>query len=258
MVTASMQPARIRLDRMCWIQLPVFNLVSFFQRRRGSYRAKPTLMQSGRPGQVLAKGILSRSKPLCTNYWARFWQNAPCPLSGSHFQTRLWSSTDDPDHIVQNQPGSDSVLANCVRFGPNGSGLETNSVQESSGPLLANTSEPIWIRRELDLACLLGNMHKSLGTVMTWHKIIKDSKQRGFHSGRLILCGGGGGGGGLSFFLNYSEHERETPMKCCMSLVVLTYSTTVRIITIYKKQNKQKQRRGITHHDADNTGVSLL
>ena len=120
-----LQPARIRLDHICWIQLPAFNSVPFFQ-RHGSYRAKPAQMQSGRPGQVLAKGILSRSKPLCTNHWAQFWQNAPCLLSDSHFQTRLCSSTDDPDHMVQNQPGSDLVLANSVRFGPNGSGLETN------------------------------------------------------------------------------------------------------------------------------------
>ena len=127
----------------------MFNSVPFFQRRHESYRAKPAQMQSVRPGQVLAKGILSRSKPLCTNHWARFWQNSPCPLSDSHFQTRLCSSTDhivqnqnspcplsdshfqtrlcsSTDHIVQNQPGSDLVLANCVRFGPNGSGLETS------------------------------------------------------------------------------------------------------------------------------------
>ena len=40
----------------------------------------------------------------------------PAPLPVSHFQTRFRSSTDVPDNIVQNQPGSDLVLADCVRF----------------------------------------------------------------------------------------------------------------------------------------------
>ena len=47
-----------------------------------------------------------------------------CYLKVSHFQTRLQSSTDVLDHIVQ--PGSDLVLADSVRFWPNGSGLESN------------------------------------------------------------------------------------------------------------------------------------
>ena len=36
------------------------------------------------------------------------------------------SSTDVPDHIVQNQPGSDLVLAGCVRFWLNGSDPEAS------------------------------------------------------------------------------------------------------------------------------------
>ena len=56
------------------------------------------------------------------NQWDRLWQNAPGPLPVSNFQTRLRSSTDGPDHIVQNQPGSDLILADCVRLWPNGSG----------------------------------------------------------------------------------------------------------------------------------------
>ena len=53
-----------------------------------------------------------------------FWQNATSPLPVSHFHTRFRSSTDVPDNTVQNQPGSDLVPANCVRFWPNGSGPE--------------------------------------------------------------------------------------------------------------------------------------
>ena len=53
-----------------------------------------------------------------------FWQHATGPLPVSYFQTRFRSSTDVPDNIVQNQPGSCLVLADCVRFWPHGSGPE--------------------------------------------------------------------------------------------------------------------------------------
>ena len=55
-----------------------------------------------------------------------FWQDATRPLPVSHFETRFRSSTDVPDNMVQNQPGSDLVLADCVRIGPNGSGPEAS------------------------------------------------------------------------------------------------------------------------------------
>ena len=55
-----------------------------------------------------------------------FWLDATGPLPVSHFQTRFRSSTDVPDNIVQNQPGSDLVLPDCVRFWPNGSGPEAS------------------------------------------------------------------------------------------------------------------------------------
>ena len=55
-----------------------------------------------------------------------FWQDATGPLPVSHFQTRFRSSIDIPDNTVQNQPGSDLVLADGVRFWPNGSGPEAS------------------------------------------------------------------------------------------------------------------------------------
>ena len=55
-----------------------------------------------------------------------FWQDVTGPLPVSQFQTRFRSSTDVLDNIVQNQPGSDLVLADCVRFWPNGSGPEAS------------------------------------------------------------------------------------------------------------------------------------
>ena len=61
-------------------------------------------------------------------------QESSGPVSGRtsftlpvfHFQTRLQSSTDSPDHIVQKQHGSELVLADGVRFWPNGSGPEAS------------------------------------------------------------------------------------------------------------------------------------
>ena len=58
--------------------------------------------------------------------WPGFWKDATGPLPVSHFPTRFCSSTDVPDNTVQNQPGSDLVLADCVRFWPNGSGPEAS------------------------------------------------------------------------------------------------------------------------------------
>ena len=58
--------------------------------------------------------------------WPSFWQDAACPLPVFHSKTRLHSSTDIPDNIVQNQLGSSLVLADCVRFWPNGSSPEAS------------------------------------------------------------------------------------------------------------------------------------
>ena len=79
-----------------------------------------------------------KASPVCRNLRPGFWQDATGLLPVSHFQTRLRSSTDVPDTIVQNQPGSDLVLADCVRFWPNGSGPEAGHcariVRPASGP----------------------------------------------------------------------------------------------------------------------------
>ena len=68
--------------------------------------------------------------------WPIFWQDATGLLPVSHFdfETRFHSSTDVPDNIVQNQPGSDLVLADCVRFWPNGSGPEASRFARITRP----------------------------------------------------------------------------------------------------------------------------
>ena len=55
-----------------------------------------------------------------------FWQDATGLLLVSHFQSRFRSSTDVPENIIQNLPGSDLVLVDCARFGSNGSGPEAS------------------------------------------------------------------------------------------------------------------------------------
>ena len=53
-----------------------------------------------------------------------FWQDATSLLLVSHFQTQLCSSTDVLDNIIQNQPQSNLVLADCASLWPNGSSPE--------------------------------------------------------------------------------------------------------------------------------------
>ena len=85
--------------------------------------------------------------------WPGFWPDANGPPPVSHFQSRFRSSTDVPDNIVQNQPGSDLVLADCVRFWPNGSGPEASLcariIRPVSGQCFLSESDP---------ACLLGSV----------------------------------------------------------------------------------------------------
>ena len=76
--------------------------------------------------------------------WPGFWQGTTGLLPVSHFQTWFRCSTDVPDKTVQNQPGSDLVLADCVMFWPNRSSLEESWCARTQ------------TRCELDPACLLG------------------------------------------------------------------------------------------------------
>ena len=85
-VTASV--AKTGPGRLCQIRLSASISAPFSQRRHGSYCAKPTRIQYGRPGQGLAKHIWSGSKLVCKNHLARFLagRNRPAssfPLSDS-------------------------------------------------------------------------------------------------------------------------------------------------------------------------------
>ena len=111
--------ARIGPDRVGRIRLPASFSVPFFQRRHGTYCAKPTRIRYRWPGQGLATLIWSESKPVCRFQAGRNRPATSFPLLKSvpFFHRR-------PDNIVRNQPGSDLLLADCARFWPNGSGPE--------------------------------------------------------------------------------------------------------------------------------------
>ena len=61
--------------------------------------------------------------------WSSFWQDTTgllLQVLDSHFPTRLHSSTDVLDNIIQNQPKANLVLADCARFWPNRSSIEVS------------------------------------------------------------------------------------------------------------------------------------
>ena len=115
--------ARIGPDRICRIRLLASVSVPFFQRRHGSDCAKLTRIRSGWPGHGLAKHIWSGSKLVCRNHRARFL--AECNRLATSFplpDSVLFFHRRNLDNTVQNQLGSEWVLADYVRFWPNGSG----------------------------------------------------------------------------------------------------------------------------------------
>ena len=100
------------------VQVPTSNSVPFFKRRPRSYCTKPAQIWSEWPGQVLAKHILSRSKPVCKNHQAQFLvkcgqPSTSFPLSGS---IEFW--------IILCKTSLDLILfwLTVLGFGPNGSG----------------------------------------------------------------------------------------------------------------------------------------
>ena len=146
--------ARIRPDRICLIRLPGSISAPFCQRRHGSQCAKPTRIRSGWRGQGLVKRFWSESKLVCIKHraWFLAGRNRPAtsfPLSNSvaFFQRR---------HTVQNQPGSDLVLTDCVKFWPNGSGPEARRCARTIRPASARR-----FRTSPDPACLLVKIRDS-------------------------------------------------------------------------------------------------
>ena len=107
---AIVQPELGRTVYICLIQLPASDLVLFFQRR-----PRHTLCETDLDGlaKFWANTFCLEASQCATIIPAGFWQNTIGPLSASHFQTQVRSSTGNPDHIVQNQPSSSLVLVDC-------------------------------------------------------------------------------------------------------------------------------------------------
>ena len=149
--------AKISLDCICQIRLPASISVLFFQLKICDDIAQ-NQSECNLDGLVR---VWSNASGLeagrCTGIiWLGFWLDTTGPLPVFHLQTWFRTSTDIPDNLVQNQPGSDLVLADCVRFWPDSSGPEASQCARIIGPLLANASEPIRTGCKWDLVCLLG------------------------------------------------------------------------------------------------------
>ena len=129
-------------------------LCSFKKGPDHNYCVKLAWIRCGWPGLFFAKSIWSRSKPVSKNHWAWFWQNGTSLLPVSTLQTWLCSSTDGQGHTVQNQPGSDLVLADCVMFWPNRSDLEASWHARIIGP---TSGQCFWADPDTGLLlCLCG------------------------------------------------------------------------------------------------------
>ena len=103
-------------------------------------------------------GVPESSGPVCG-------RTATSPPPVYHFKTRFCSSTDILSNIVQNQPGSDIVLADCVRFWPNGSGPEANRCAR-----IIRLVSGQYFRSDPDRMRMGSGMFTGLPTVaLTWH-----------------------------------------------------------------------------------------
>ena len=99
---------------------------------------------------------LSRSEPACKNHQAQFWQNTTAHYQFPTF--RLGWVLTQTAWIILCKTSLDLIgfWLTVSGFGKTDPAWRQASVQGLSGQLLANASEPIWIRHESDLACLLG------------------------------------------------------------------------------------------------------
>ena len=143
---------------LCQIRLPASVSVPFFPRRHGSYCAKPTRIRSGWPGQGLAKRIWSGSKPVCRNHLARFLAGRNRPATSFPATFKLGSVLPQTSRIILYKPSPDPIefLLIVSGFDQTDPVRKQAGVQESSGPLLANASQPIRTGCESDLAHLRG------------------------------------------------------------------------------------------------------
>ena len=105
--------------------------------------------------------------------WTGFWQDATGLLPVSHFQTRFRFFTDVLDNIVETSPDPNYVvLADCVRFWPNGSDPKGNRctriIRPASGQCFPANPDRMWIESGM----FTGWAHKTHtpDTRLSWSK----------------------------------------------------------------------------------------
>ena len=134
--------ARIGPDRICLIRLPASDSVPFFQRSPDHIvQTGPDLIRSGWPGQVLAKRIWSGSKLMCKNHRARFLaeHNRPATRFPLLYSVLLQTARIT---LCKTSPDPVWLWLTVSGFGQTDPVRKRAGVQQLSGPLLANASEP--------------------------------------------------------------------------------------------------------------------
>ena len=167
--------ARIGPDHMCRIRLPASFSVPVYKEVMGhTVQNWPGSNLDGLARVWLNSSGLKASR--CAGIiWHGFWQDTNSPLPVSHFQIRFRSSTDILDNIIQNQPGSNLVLADCARFWPNGSHPEAGQcariIRPASGQCFPADPAQMQTGCSMFTGLIICSSHKyfSYHVTLTWN-----------------------------------------------------------------------------------------
>ena len=168
-------------NRPASVLVPCFVFCFVFQRRPGSYCAKPTQIRSGWPGfgphsehrfsapsslkegcgkPVLGVWVWPNTSGQETSWcagiiWPGFWQDVTDPLPVSLFPTRFRYPQTSRLILCKTSPDLIWFCLTVSGLGQTEPVRKQASVQKLSGPLLANASQPIRTGFKSDPACLL-------------------------------------------------------------------------------------------------------
>jgi len=147
-ITASVQPESARMvytrSILCQIRLPASVSVPFFQRRHGSYFVKPTRIRCGWSKSVFGQTHLDWKQAGAGIIGPGFWQDATGPLPVFPLSDSV-PFLPQTSRIILCKTSRDPISFCLVvsGLGQTDPVRKQANVQESSGPLLANVSEPI-------------------------------------------------------------------------------------------------------------------
>ena len=142
-----------------------------------------------RPGSGLVGPVREQADVQARISGPGFWQNATDPQAVSHFQTRFRSFTNVLDNTVQNQPVSDFVLADCVRFAPNGSGPEASRCARIIRPASGQCFPAIRTGCKSDPACLLDSLLVIIFAPTNKRQRIRLQKAKEKELQIIVFCG---------------------------------------------------------------------